>query len=277
MAASPFAIVTFILLLGLPASSFAEWRFSASTTDHDHNISNRETQLHVEVQPKASESEYWGARHNYRVFDLPDVNRTPAASNGHVHALSGFWRHRFDRWQVELAPTLAVSSNVLRNPDTLSASDWHLHGSAIRRFDLRDQGEFYGGLRIDNRLGDYLPYPMVQWQRQLPADIRLALGVPDSAVDWYWHPRLRWRLSLGPDGGSWRVRDSQIDSAGRLEQRRWHTSLALAWHAQSPLTIQLGASYYFQERWRYQLSDGSTTRLEQPNHTALWVGLSIQP
>ncbi len=276
MAAAPHACVGLLILLGLSMNVLAGGGFSAETTDHNDRVGFRETRLELEFTTARAQQSHWSARHNYRVLALPEVNGTAAAANGHVHALALGWQRSFHPWQLELSPVLAASSNVLRNLKILSADGWQLHGSALRTVDLSSWGSGALGLRADSRLGEYLSYPTAQWRKALFNEVQLALGIPDSSIVWPWHPKLTLRLSMGPDGGQWRVRDDDLNRAGHVRQRRWHTSLALEWQLLTPIRLRLGASYYVRERWQYQLSDGTEVRRHRPNHSALWLGVAVR-
>ncbi|MDC0661517.1 hypothetical protein [Marinobacter sp. SS21] len=275
MAASPHAYIGALVLLGLSVNVLAEVGFSVDATDRNERVGYRESRLQLDSTPSTPQGTHWLAHHNYRVFALPEVNGSAAAANGHVHTLALHGQRSLHSWQLELAPVLAVSSNILRNLKTLSLSDWQLQGSAVRAVDLSSWGSGMWGVRVDSRLGDYRPYPTAQWRQAFSNGSQLALGVPDSSALWRWHPQLTMRLSLGPDGGQWRVRDDALRQAGELRQRRWHSSLAVEWQLLASLRLRLGASYYFRERWRYQLSDGAKVRLNRPNHTALWLGIAV--
>ncbi|MDX1756150.1 MAG: hypothetical protein R3175_08840 [Marinobacter sp.] len=277
MAASPFHIAILLIVLAGAPEAFAEWQVSASAVNRDAESGYRETRLTLKRLSGNHRTGHWLASHNYRIFQLPEVDGRAPATNGHVHTLAMGWQRGFGPWQLELAPVLAVSSNVLRNLDTLTARDWRIHGAVVRTYEYGDRGMGYLGIRADSRLGDYLPYPTIQWQRAPGEHLQLALGVPDSVAEWHWHTRSLVRLRLGPDGGNWRVRDQELEHAGRLEQRRWHTSLTLEWQVLKQLRVSLGGSYYFQERWRYRLSDGRTVRQDPADHGALWLGLTVRP
>lgn len=241
----------------------------------DRDPSYRQTLFEVTYSPHPDDTSRWRFRHDYRALDLPGNQGIAAASNGHVHGLSLSWQARFEDWNLELRPALAVSSNVLKNPDEMRASDWQLHGAIVRRTPGPADGHWHWGVRADSRLGRYLPYPVVQWQSPDYSGVGVGLGAPDSYAYWDMHPAWRLSLSLGPDGGYWQVRDKSLAQVSHLAQRRWQTGLTLHWQAARYLGASVGWSRYWQQRWSYRLEDGRRVHQSVPDGSVVSLTLVL--
>lgn len=241
----------------------------------DRDPSYRQTLAEITYTPHPDYTTRWRLRHDYRVLDLADDQGVAAASNGHVHALSLSWRARLEDWAFELTPVLAVSSNVLKNPDDIQADDWQLHGAVTRRTSGPADGHWYWGVRADSRLGRYLPYPVVQWQSPDYSGVGVGLGAPDSYAYWDMHPAWRLSLSLGPAGGYWQVRDKSLKQVSHLAQRRWHTTLDLHWQATRHVGAVLGWSHYWHRRWAYRLEDGRRVHQQVPDGSLISLSLVL--
>lgn len=235
---------------------------------------------------EAKSTTTWRYRHDYRVFDLPAVaavdgmtagdgtDSVEAASNGHVHRLAFAWQTPFDRWHVRVAPTLAVSSNLLRQPTHMTGDDWQLHGALWQRL-TTPTGQWRWGLRADDRFGRYRGYPMLQWQT-VRDTWQLALGLPDS--EWRWQVATHWQLAavLEPDGGRWNVHDEQLQQQSALAQERWRAALGLHWQPGDAFRLGLDWSQWRHQQWQWRRLDGHHETLTRPNENAVHFSVALQ-
>lgn len=254
----------------------AQWSLTGRGYDYDDEVDFRQTQLELSYLRSRGT---WRLRHDYRVFELPAIAGEPPASNGHVHALALGWQSGWGAWDIGLAPVLAVSSNVLKHPDTMRASDWQLHAHALRWLDGPGAGYWNLGLRADSRFGRYLPYPVAQWHWSGEHGFAIAIGLPDNTATWTLHRHWRLNLEVGPGGGYWQVRDENLDQVSHLQQQRWQSGLYLGWRPSRRIDLTLGATWFWQEEWRYRLADGQRTKEDIPDHAALTLtlGLNLPP
>ncbi len=216
----------------------------------------------------------WSLREDYRSFHQPDMDNLKPASNGDAHALSVRWQADYSNWQFELAPTLSTSSNVLVHPDEMQVEDWQLHGSLFWLHSGMSKGLWRWGIIADSRLGRYLLYPSVQWQK-ISGDTLVKLGLPDSNIDWHFQPDWSVGLSAGPDGGQWHVRDKNFEQSSDLYQKRWNATLYLQWSPTRFASFQMGLSHYWGQEWEYRLEDGQTVFLSIPDLNILHFSLQL--
>ncbi len=218
----------------------------------------------------------WGYRHDYRAFTMPEDNGRSPATNGHVHATGPVFRWQGEQYQGELAPALAVSSNVLRDQRGLDLRDIQPAVQLLRTDPALLEGEWLWGVRADSRTGTYTLLPVIAWRSDPQAVTALTLGFPDSTLIWNPHSAWALRIDLGPDGGSWRVRDREFDRTSRLQARRWRGALGIEWLPSPHLSLQASVEHAVTRRWRYTLEDGTRTEITPPNTTAAVLGIALR-
>lgn len=206
-----------------------------------------------------------GARHRYDIVDLPAVAGIPAATNGHLHRLSAGAQWNGERTRMRMEPTLAVSSNVGRQPKSLTWSDLQPNASWERRIGNGAAQALWLGVQADARLGRWLGYPTLRWHNDEAAATHWQLGFPESR----WRRRLaeHWALAVGvaPDGGQWQVRDREFDSRSRVRLRLWRAEASVQWLAGEHVALALVAGRAFAGESRYSLLDGSAIRADVPD------------
>ncbi|PVY75463.1 hypothetical protein C8D92_107186 [Tamilnaduibacter salinus] len=265
-------LALFLLGVAIMAPARAELSARVSGAEADRSAPYRETVSAVMVRP--DEHRVWSLDHEYRVLELLPRNGVPPATNGHVHQLAVGWSDRVGAWDVSLAPTLAVSSNVLRHPASMRLDDWRLDGRVVRRTVGLAGGDWRWGIGVDDRFGDYAPWPLVQWQTTLGEAFELTLGLPSNGVEW--RVTERWRLSLDvfPDGGQWQVRDESRTRVSRLEQTRWRADLALQWRVLPKVALAAGVARLMDRRWSYRLEDGRGAERTPSSANAWFLAIS---
>jgi len=190
-----------------------------------------------------------GFAHEYRSLDLVAIDGVAASSNGDLHRLGWVWRRDGEQRRYRIGAGLAVSSNVLKNFDTVEGED--LRGMAA--FDQHLAGPLWIGLRGDDSFGHFRLYPTFEAVLQSPAH-ELRLGFPESSWRWRWSPQVEMELGLAPDGGRWSVRDSETDAQQSIVRyRSWEAAWALRWRPFDRLAVEARLGRTFGAEVRYKL------------------------
>lgn len=208
--------------------------------------------------------------HEFRDLDLPQVGGAAPATNGYVHRLILGWQHDGANRRLTLGAGLAVSSNALKDPDSLRASDLRPRLAASTRWGgAGERSDTWLGLRIDDRLGALRVLPTIElhW-RPTPTQV-LAVGFPDSAWHWQLSPRWRTALTLGPDGGCWQVRDRARTQRTRACNDAWQGAWRLDWQPAHWARVGLEAGRRSAADLDYTLESGRAVQVEAP---AAWFG-----
>ena len=249
-----------------------QWTYNQNRDQSVAGESYRPTQSNFVVQRRLGENTHAGAGHDYRVLDLPAVQGVPADSNGHVHQLGVGWRADTDQRRYELSTALAVSSNALKHPSDLEADDVRFAGAIDQRL-----GESWQiALRADDRFGRFRLYPGIElFLRPAPAH-EVRVGFPESSWRWQLAPRLQSELAVAPDGGRWRVRDPTLERHSIVRLSSWRATLNLHWQVFDAFGVKAQVGRIFDTTLRYQLRDGSQTRVDPSDATFFGLVLSAR-
>lgn len=251
------------------------WSLAAS-----HDTSAAETVLGQRHQPRretfalrrdlAGETGAF-AHHEYRVLDLPLVRNEPADTNGHVHRLALGWQQDA-AWRLKIAAALAVSSNALKHLNDIGASDIQ-PDIALERETLKT---LWLGLRADDRFGRTLVYPTAAWRMSLTPSHAIAIGIPDSSWRWRWSPAFESVVSIAPDGGVWRVRDRDLTRRSAVRLRSWQATASVGWQPADQIRIEARIGRRFAGTLRYQLRDGTDTRVDVPDGNVFGITATLR-
>ena len=249
-----------------------QWTYNQNRDQPVAGESYRPTQSNFVVQRRFGENNRGGAGHDYRVLDLPPVQGVPADSNGHVHQLGVGWRADTAQRRYELTTALAVSSNALKNLGDLEADDVRFAGAIEQRL-----GESWRvALRADDRFGRFRLYPGFELFLQPTPAHEVRLGFPESSWRWKWAPRLQSEVAVAPDGGRWRVRDPTLERHSIVRLSSWRATLGLQWQPFDAFGVKAQVGRIFDTTLRYQLRDGSQTRVDPSDATFFGIVLSAR-
>ena len=213
-----------------------------------------------------------GAGHDYRALDLPVVDGVPADSNGHVHQLGVGWRVDAHQRRYELTAALAVSSNALKHLSDLEAEDVRFGGAIEQRL-----GESWRvALLADDRFGRFRLYPAFELFLQPTPAHQVRLGFPESSWRWQWTPQLQSEVAVAPDGGRWRVRDPTLERHSIVRLSSGRATWSLHWQPFEPLGVKAEVGRVFATTLRYQLRDGSQTRVDPSDATFFGIVVSAR-
>lgn len=249
-----------------------QWTYNQNRDESVAGESYRPTQSNFVLQRRLAENTRAGAGHDYRVLDLPAVDGMPADSNGHVHQLGVGWRADTHRRRYELTAALAVSSNALKHPSDLEAEDVRFAGAIEQRL-----GEsWHVALHADDRFGRFRLYPGFELFLQPTPAHEVRIGFPESSWRWKLAPRLQSELAVAPDGGRWRVRDPSLERHSVVRLSSWRATLSLHWQLFDAFGVKAQVGRIFDTTLRYQLRDGSQTRVDPSDATFFGLVLSAR-
>jgi hypothetical protein len=78
-------------------------------------------------------------------------------------------------------------------------------------------------------------------------------------------PRLQSEVAVAPDGGSWRVRDPDLERHSVVRQSVWRAAWSLRWQPFDAFAIEARIGWCFGPTLDYQLRDGTQARVEPPS------------
>jgi hypothetical protein len=249
-----------------------QWTYNQNRDQSIAGESYQPTQSNFTLQRRFAEYMRAGAGHDYRALDLPPVEGVPADSNGHVHQLGVGWRADTYQRRYELTAALAVSSNALKHPSDLEAEDVRFAGAIEQRL-----GESWRvALRADDRFGRFRLYPGFELFLQPTPAHEVRLGFPESSWRWLWAARLQSEFAVAPDGGRWRVRDPTLERQSIVRLSSWRATLSLHWQPFDSLGVKAQVGRVFETTLRYQLRDGSQTRVDPSDATFFGLVVSAR-
>ncbi|MYD97520.1 MAG: hypothetical protein F4X98_09060 [Gammaproteobacteria bacterium] len=209
--------------------------------------------------------------HDYRAYDIPAVGE-PLETNGHLHRLGVSFHERRDSWEWAVAPFLAASSNVGRQPRVIDGDVVAWHGMVRRMHRLDTAVTAYWGACRDDRLGERRLLPVVGFQWRLD-HLDLTLGFPDSVLNWRAHERWSVQLRVQPAGGSWRVFSDDLERRSRFRHAGWRLGVGVGFELTANHRLTASAAREVRQSFRFRLDDGSDVRADAPD---TWlVGLRL--
>ena len=142
--------------LSVAYSSHAESSFTGDVGQADQRNHN------IDLLFRPSESWAFGAGHHY---DILGIEQLEPQSNGHVHTVF-FPLHRISKsgnngFRFSLAPALAASSNVVKDPGAYSADAFQLLGALVWTRNLSNRTTLRFGVCGDHRFGGFALYPSI--------------------------------------------------------------------------------------------------------------------
>ncbi len=255
--------------LSLAYSSHAESSFAGGdgqTNQRNHN---------VDLLIRPSESWAIGAGHHY---DILGIERLQPQSNGHVHTVF-FPLHRISKSgnngvRFSLAPALAASSNVVKDPGEYSADAFQLLGALVWTRSLSDRTMLRYGVCGDHRFGRYELYPSINIDWQPHADWTIELGYPTTRVTYRASKAFDSSLLITPDGNEWHVRDKGLEKQSQLVYEAWLVEWAFRWKANKHIAISASVGRQFDNRYELTLLDDRPIRLSSDSVTRFGAALA---
>ena len=221
--------------------------------------------------------------HDYRAYDLTAIGvddhrsgrlvgaktHTPQA-NGHVHRLGVGYRFGTPRWEWILAPVLAASSNVGRQPRVINGEMVAWHAAIRRRYIYSPTATAFFGVCRDDRFGAPRLNPMVGVHWQVKERLMLTLAWPDSRMALRLSKRWQLWAEARPSGGHWHVYDDALATRSRFSYRGWRVDFGVAIKAgEHRLAAAVGRET--RRSLRLALTNGDEVDIEAPDARRLSV------
>jgi hypothetical protein len=217
-----------------------------------------------------------GWRHEFVAVDLPAVNGVAPDTNGFLHRTGPTWVKESPERILQFELRFAVSSNALNHPSDLGGQDLSVLAAIEQRVAAHGLTAWWLSLHADDRFGTTRVYPGVQLQWLPTKETDLRLGFPDSSLRWSGSQRLRSEVLVGPDGGKWRVRDTDVQRQSDVRMRSWSAIWITQWQAFDALALEFRIGRHFATDLRYQLQDGSSAFVEIPDTNFLGLSASVR-
>lgn len=212
------------------------------------------------------QGEFWRASHEYLALDFPRDNPSTAITNGDLHTLVMGYRNdiNFDDQDTiywELQPTLAVSSNQLKNPDEINGSSFRLDGYFIWQNRLQNYGALSIGGCVTALTGDYELIPVVSVDYQL-SDWHVFIGYPHSRIQYSITSGIILLTSWTLSGNQWEVLDRSLENRDNVHLESKQVKLGLEFNVPGLGIIETYWHYYYDQKMEYLARNSSQSIVE---------------
>ncbi len=195
--------------------------------------------------------------HDYRAYEIDTSAERALQTNGHLHRLAWSYRLSGPQWELSVAPVVAGSSNAGRHPKVIDAEFIFWQGFARYRRPWTPSVDGYWGVCRDDRLGSTRLTPVFGIDWRVDDRLELALGYPDTRLNWRFHPRWRLQADIHPAGGRWRVYDDALARRSRFTMESWRLRLGLAFRITHAHELIIGAGREVRRKFAFRLIDGT--------------------
>lgn len=232
----------------LATADFGDARLSGT----DYRISIR-----APATPPGGNEFRWAldyAYQRYEYVDLPTRNRDLHRLELPLRWLGGHWL----RWDLELRPVIAASSNVFKEIWSRGTSDdLMLNGRAgISPTGEEGRWNWRAGIAYDDAFGRRTLYPELGliWRG---GAFRAQLGWPSSSLSW--RPgRIELGAAIAPAGARWHVVSDERDGDDfNYVVRAWRADTSVRWHGGESFSVTARAGVEFDRRHRLEDDNGA--------------------
>ena len=251
-------------------------RGSLATADFgDARLSGTENRIAIRgPSMPAGENEFrWAldyAYQRYEYVDLPTRDRDLHRLELPLRWLGG----RGWRWDLEMEPVIAASSNIFKEIWSRGTSDdLMLNGRAgISPAGNDGHWNWRAGIAYDDAFGRRTLYPelSVVWRG---GALGAQLGWPSSSLSWY-PGRMELGAAIAPAGARWHVVSDERDGSDfDYVLRAWRADTSVRWHGSESLSVTARAGVEFERRHRLEDDDGAL--VDRPAQDALFAEIVL--
>ncbi|MFW2374275.1 MAG: hypothetical protein ACN4GM_14210 [Gammaproteobacteria bacterium] len=158
----------------------------------------------------------WQASHEYLALDYFRENLTTPVTNGDLHTLQTGFKKDINyaaannlNWGI--LPTLAVSSNQLKNPDKIKSSSFRLEGHLAWQLRLQNKISIFAGACATAVTGDYELIPLAGIEYQY-SHWGMTIAYPKTRLEYLINPGLTVFSSWELAGNQWQVLDKNLQN-----------------------------------------------------------------
>ena len=254
--------------------SVAYSNHSESSFDGDVGQANQRN-YNVDLLFRSRETWAFGGGHHY---DVLGIEQLEPQSNDHMHTVF-FSLHRIsseqDRsFRFSVAPALAASSNVVKEPGEYSTDAFQLLGALMWTRSLSKRTALRYGVCGDHRFGRYELYPSINIDWRPHADWTIELGYPTTRVTYSASKTVDSSLLITPDGNEWHVRDRSLEKQSQLVYDAWLVEWAFRWKASAHIAISASIGRQFDNRYEFTLLDDRRVRVASDSVTRFGAALA---
>lgn len=229
----------------------------------------------IDMHVNLSETWSMGVGHRYDQLDAAGIG---LPTNGHLHTVFMPFHRQIGSdtsgFRVSVAPAMAASSNVLKDPDEYSADAFQLLAALVWNRNLSEKTAVRFGACGDHRFGGYSVYPLVSFDWQPHNDWLIELGFPVSRMTWQVTDSLAMALRVAPDGNEWHVENKAMDRQSQLVYEATLFEYAVNWQFHERLTASVSAGRLVDIRYKVTLLNDINARLTGSDVTR--VGAAIR-
>ncbi|MCP4696662.1 MAG: hypothetical protein GY862_07420, partial [Gammaproteobacteria bacterium] len=171
------------------------------------------------------------------------------------------------------SPALSVSSNRLKNPDTIQRKDLQAWLLASYEHPLSEKMHLLLGLCADHRFGHYRAYPLAGILWKPGKKWRFRLAYPDAGIAYRPFPKLKLSFSAGPDGNEWRVYDKSMDRNSAFQYESVRLETGISWSISKAFSLGITAGKQFNNRFRLTMENNR--RIATATGTISFVSMQL--
>lgn len=240
--------------------------FDVNATD-SYKINARSSQLNYQGKS-------WLAGHEYNAFNYPGNNLSTPVTNGHLHSVVvGYTNtsHSYKPYNLywELLPTLAVSSNQLKNSNEIGASSFRLDGHLIWKGSVASGGAVFAGGCATAVTGDHKIIPVIGILYQNPS-WKISFAFPHSELEYTQSPTISVYSAWAISGNQWEVLDKNLENRGDFHLTSKQLKLGLRFNFASFGIIQADWLHYYDQEMVYFARNNRWISVDMDN-TQAWM------
>lgn len=216
----------------------------------------------------------WRFDYEYLALDFPGMTPDAPVTNGDLHALAVGYRDRVilndtDQLHREIAPTLAVSSNQLKNPEKIGAGALRIDGGLLWAREIGSGMSWFAGGCLTALTGEHRLIPVVGTAHRYGA-WTLSPGYPRSTA----HRRLTPRAALYADwsltGNAWEVLDKSLSNRSKFHREGQQLRLGVTMGLGAAGRVEVLWLRRFDQRFDYRTVNGDDIAVDA-SHANGWV------
>lgn len=199
--------------------------------------------------------EFWQLGHEYVAYDYDRDNLTTPVTNGDLHnVVLGFKNEMAvnDKGNIywELLPTLAVSSNQLKNPDKINSRSLRLDGHIVWPVTGQESGILYLGGCTTALTGEYELIPVVIFDIQL-SSWEFYIGYPHTEIKYLLTGDFNFVSGWSLSGNQWQVFDENLVNRNDVHFKSKQLRLGLVLNVLAAATLELYWTYDYDQEFEY--------------------------
>jgi len=258
----------------LPKSNlaFGYANYSAYEIQSPSKFTIDPTESDLKWQGQALQSSY-----NYLALDFPAEFPDAPLTNGHLHTIVFGYADTLKttssdntnhvHWSV--LPTIAVSSNQLKNPETLEAESFRLDGHLVWERTMQHNWSLFGGLCVGSLSGEYEAIPIVGFSHRRPK-WALTLAYPQTQFQYVLTSTVKFQSHWSLSGNQWSVLDHDLEIRSDFNFRSQRIKLGFTLATPNIGDFEVYWLYLFNQQMSYLARSGSRISVDADN-TSGWM------